>query len=287
MHEHARPGNVSFRVRREGGGDDPEEEDLEDLEDLDRMLDLARRAARLGGDVVRRGVAGPAELKGVGDYVTEIDRASERAIGAALAAETPDVPVLGEEEGGSVGDRYWVVDPLDGTTNFLHRFPVVGVSVALVVEGVPVVGVVHAPLLGGTWLGARGLGAWIERGEERSKLHVSDRPTGGAVVATGYPFRDKGKLPHYTPVMLAALERFEDLRRAGAASLDLAWVAEGVFDGFFELGLSAWDVAAGGLLIQEAGGRVSDWAGGERWLTGDILAGSPHVHSALTEITRS
>jgi myo-inositol-1(or 4)-monophosphatase len=105
-----------------------------------------------------------------------------------------------------------------------------------------------------------------------------------AIVGTGFPFRRKDLLPRYLRAMTAALERFEDLRRPGAAALDLAWVAAGVFDGFFELGLSSWDVAAGGLLIQEAGGVVTDWSGGEGWLGGDILAGSPDVRAALLDL---
>ncbi len=262
------------------------------------MLDLARSAALEGGRIIlQAGTAGAsakgagasakragASAKGSGDYVTEVDLGSERAITSFLAAETPHVPVLGEEEGGSRGDRYWVVDPLDGTTNFLHGFPVVGVSVALVSEHAPVAGAVHAPFLGQTWLGARGLGAWVERSGARRTLAVSERSSAQAIVATGFPFRRKERLARYLEVMAAALERFEDLRRPGAAALDLAWVAEGVFDGFFELGLAPWDVAAGGLLVEEAGGVVTDWSGGEGWLGGDILAGSPVVHGALREL---
>lgn len=246
------------------------------------LMDLAERAARLGGRVIveAAGPGGTVQAKGAGDYVTEVDRASERAIGALLAAETPDVPMVGEEEGGSRGERYWVVDPLDGTTNFVHGFPVVGVSVALVEGGRPVAGAVDAPFLGSTWSAARGHGAW----REGRRLAVASRDPGDAIVATGYPFRHKERIPRYLGAMAAALERFEDLRRPGAAALDLAWVAEGVFDGFFELGLSSWDVAAGALLIEEAGGVVSDWDGGDRWLGGDILAGSPAVHAELERI---
>ena len=249
-------------------------------------MDLARRAALAGGDVVRAGVveAGAVETKGAGDYVTAVDRASERAIADLLAAATPDIPMLGEERGGAASERYWVVDPLDGTTNFVHRFPVVGVSVALIEAGQPVAGCVHAPFLGLTWTGGRGLGA---RADDGSALHISTRPPQTAVVGTGFPFRRKHLIPRHLAVLEAALERFEDLRRPGAAALDLAWVAAGVFDGFFELGLSAWDVAAGGLLIQEAGGLVTDWEGGGEWLGGDILAGPPAVHEILLDIARA
>jgi myo-inositol-1(or 4)-monophosphatase len=175
------------------------------------------------------------------------------------------------------------VDPLDGTTNFVHGFWAVGVSVALVEDGVPVAGAIHAPFLGSTWIGGRGLGAWRDGGP---RLSVSAEPPPRAVVATGFPFKRKQALPRYLEAMRRCLERFEDLRRPGAACLDLAWVAEGVFEGFFELGLSAWDVAAGGLLVQEAGGVVSDWDGGGGWLAGDILAGSAPVHAGLLEAVR-
>ncbi len=227
--------------------------------------------------------AGPAEQKGAGDYVTQVDRASERAITEVLASTS--IPVLGEEDGGSAGERYWVVDPLDGTTNYLHRFPIVGVSVALVEGGRPVVGVVHAPFLGETYVAERGKGAVIERpGSGPTRLRVSELPPERAVVGTGFPFRHKEVLARYFGVFQRALERFEDLRRPGAASLDLAWVSAGVFDGFFELGLSAWDVAAGALLIEEAGGVVTDWEGGREYLSGNILAGSPAVHAELLAI---
>lgn len=223
-----------------------------------------------------------AETKGAGDYVTEVDRAAERAIGALLRSRT-GIGVRGEEHGGETDERYWLVDPVDGTTNLLHGFPVVGVSVALIEGGRPTVGAVHAPLLGATWTALRGAGA--ER--DGRLLTISRRVPGEAVVATGFPFRHKERLDEYLAMFRGALEGFEDLRRPGAASLDLAWVAEGTFEGFFELGLSSWDVAAGALLIEEAGGVVTDWEGGDGYLRGDILAGSPQVHAALLELARA
>lgn len=248
--------------------------------DRTQLRDVARAAALEGGRVIRdaRG-AGDVAAKGAGDYVTEVDTAAEDAIGALLRRES-GLEVRGEEHGGETADRYWLVDPLDGTTNFVHRFPVVGVSVALIEDDRPVVGVVHAPFLGPTWTAIRDEGA--ERDGE--SLGVSARVPGEAVVATGFPFRHKDRLEEYLAVFHPALERFEDLRRPGAACLDLAWVAEGVFDGFFELGLSAWDVAAGALLIEEAGGIVTDWTGGDGYLAGDILAGPPQVHRALQQL---
>jgi myo-inositol-1(or 4)-monophosphatase len=253
------------------------------------MRDLAVRAARIGGEIVRGGLGRRASRdKGLpGDYVTEVDEASERAIAAFLASETPDVPVQGEESGASVGDlgdRYWIVDPLDGTTNFMHGFPAVGVAVALIEDARPVAACVEAPFLERTYAAAHGEGAWIETDGRRHALHVSERPPERAVVGTGFPFRRKELLPRYVGVVGLALQRFEDLRRPGAASLDLAWVAAGVFDGFFELALAPWDVAAGGLLVREAGGIVTDWSGGDDWLSGDILAGPPAIHAELLRL---
>ena len=217
--------------------------------------------------------------------MTEVDLASERAIAATLTAATPEIPVQGEELSGSTdAGLRWVVDPLDGTTNFVHGFPAVGVSVALVADEV-LAGAIAAPFLGDLWHAARGQGAtWERPGGMSASCHVSSRAPEQAVVATGFPFRRKERLPRYLEAMRRALETFEDLRRAGAASLDLAWTACGVFDGFFELGLAPWDVAAGGLLVEEAGGLVTDWRGGPEFLSGDILAASPAVHDRLVEL---
>ena len=258
------------------------------------MVAAAAEAAAAGSAVILRAAAErgshqvATEAKGAsGDYVTEVDRASERAVVEVLR-EATGLPTLGEEGGGREAERYWVIDPLDGTTNFVHGFPVVGVSVALVEQGRPVAGVVQAPFLGETYAGGRGEGAEIRRGGgAAAPLRVSERDPDRAVVGTGTPFRHKDLLARYLAVFGAALERFEDLRRPGAASLDLAWTAAGVFDGFFELGLSAWDVAAGGLLIEEAGGRVTDWTGGPDYLSGDILAGPPEVHVELLRLARA
>jgi myo-inositol-1(or 4)-monophosphatase len=157
--------------------------------------------------------------------LTEVDRISERAIREILTAGTPDIPVVGEEEGGPEGERHWLVDPLDGTTNFLHRFPVVGVSVALVEAVRPVVGVVHAPFVSQTFLALQGEGAFVRRGNAGPEpVAVSDRPPDRAVVGTGFPFRRKDLLPRYVAVFERCLDRFEDLRRPGAAALDLSWV---------------------------------------------------------------
>jgi myo-inositol-1(or 4)-monophosphatase len=256
--------------------------------DLEAMRSVARSAALVGAEAVRDGVRPEVgAAKGLpGDWVTEVDLASERAIAGFLAAETPSVPFVGEElSGGALASGLrWVVDPLDGTTNYVHDFWAVGVSVALVDGDRPVAGAIAAPFLQEVWHAAAGAGAVWERASGAVECRVSSRPAASAVVATGFPFRRKERLPRYLATMTAALEAFEDLRRPGAACLDLAWTACGVFDGFFELGLAAWDVAAGGLLVQEAGGVVSDWSGDDGWLGGDILAGTPAVHEVLRSV---
>jgi myo-inositol-1(or 4)-monophosphatase len=258
---------------------------------LSREVSVAVRAAARGAEVVReaglRGDVGVRHKALPGDYVTEVDLAAEQAIVTLLDAEGGGVGVHGEERGGVDVADAWVVDPLDGTTNFAHGFWAVGVSVALVRDGRPVAGAVCAPFLGQRWMAGRGEGAWVERdGHERAEVHVSRRDPARAVVGTGFPFRRRDLLPRYLQAFEQALSRFEDLRRPGAAALDLAWVAAGVFDGFFELALSPWDVAAGGLLIEEAGGVVTDWEGGDGWLGGDILAGNREVHAALRTLAR-
>ncbi len=254
------------------------------------MRAVARRAALVGGEAVRAGVA---PLQGTpkglpGDWVTEADLASEAAIAGFLAAETPGIRFRGEESGGLEEGLRWLVDSLDGTTNFVHGFWAVGVSVALVEDDRPLAGAIHAPFIGETWHAAEGAGAVWERSDTPPVAsRVSDRPAERAVVATGFPFRRKDLLPRYLAAMSEALETFEDLRRPGAACLDLAWTACGVFDGFFELSLASWDVAAGGLLVRESGGLVTDWAGSGDFLAGDIVAGPPQVHAPLSRIAAS
>ena len=254
--------------------------------DLPSLLRAAERGADAGGAIVAEGFGstGNAREKAPGDWVSDVDTSSESAVREVLERESSSLPFFGEEGGGTRGDVGWFVDPLDGTANFLHGFPAVGVSVALVQQGVPVVGVVHAPLLGVTYTASKGGGAFANG----DPLTVSERDAERAICATGFPFRAKAdRLDEYLPVFEAALRRFEDLRRAGSASLDLAWTAAGVFDGYFEQALGPWDVAAGALLVREAGGMVTDWSGDDRaWLTsGDIVAGPPAVHAAMLELT--
>jgi myo-inositol-1(or 4)-monophosphatase len=221
-------------------------------------------------------------VKAEGDYVTESDRQSEAVIVERLSRLAPGIPILAEEAGGASSGTRWTVDPLDGTTNFTRGFPVVGVAVGLLEAGKPVLGVVIAPFLGLEFAAATGRGARLN-GDLLPRLGRGDPAR--AVVATGFPFRSKRRWPRHQAVFESAFQRFEDVRRAGAASLDMAWTAAGTFDGFFELGLGTWDVTAGAALVLEAGGRVSDWSGGEDWIeSGDIIAGVPAVHEALLEL---
>jgi myo-inositol-1(or 4)-monophosphatase len=253
--------------------------------DLDALLGAALRAAEAGAAVVLAAFGGARNVreKGPGDWVSDADTSSERVIRESLAAAAPDVAFFGEESGGERAEVGWFVDPLDGTANFVHGFPLVGVSVALVAAGEPVVGVVHAPMLGDVYSARRGGGAF-RNGEP---IRVATRAPESAICATGFPFRAKrDRLPEYFPVFERALLTFEDLRRAGAASMDLAWTAAGVFDGYFEQNLGTWDVAAGAVIVREAGGVVTDWQGDARaWLTsGDIVAAGPEVHARLLEV---
>ena len=267
------------------------------------VLAAALAAAREGGDVLvrhwRRLPPGSIEEKKKNDFVTIADRESEERIVSAIRAEFPADAFLGEEggaqagaaqEAGSAGPRTWIIDPLDGTANFIAGFPFWCVSIAAREAGRIVAGVIWDPLRDELYWAERGGGAW----RNGSKLAVS-APAGidGAFMATGFPFRSRGLIDPYLALFRAVFVRARGIRRAGSAALDLALVAAGVYDGFFELHLAPWDVAAGAILIEEAGGSVADFDGGSRfWETGNILAGSAGIvrdlvglaaASALTE----
>ncbi len=253
------------------------------------MLEVAVEAARAGAAVLR--AAGlslrTGTAKGPGDWVTEFDRASEDAILEVLARLAPGVPVLAEEAGGRWQPTMWAVDPLDGTTNFTRGLPVVGVSVGLLRDGVPELGCVIAPWLGLEIAGGRREGARLNGDELPPLAGVGERPIAAAIVATGAPFRHKERLPRYAPVALGAQQRFEDLRRLGAAAVDLSWCGTGQLDGYFELGLGTWDLAAGAAVLLAVGGRVTDWQGGDGWVrSGNVLAGRPAVVESLLELAR-
>ncbi len=250
----------------------------------EELVDTAIAAARGGGEILRR-YFGSADLdvrtKSENDFVTRADGESERWIVDFLRARFPDHAVLGEEGGlqGGTGEWQWILDPLDGTTNFLQGLPIFCVSIACRRGGETVAGVVFEPLSGALYSAARGSGAY--RGGER--LRASRRQgLNGAFLATGYPFRAKAALDVYLSVFREVFLQARAVRRCGAAALDLAYVAAGVFDGFFEFRLSPWDIAAGALLIEEAGGALCDLDGGDAYLrTGNLLAGAPGVLGEL------
>ncbi|HEY5013982.1 MAG TPA: inositol monophosphatase family protein [Acidimicrobiia bacterium] len=252
--------------------------------DLDRLLAVALDAAHIGGAIVTEEFGAPREVreKAPGDWVSAADLRSEEAVRNALLTAMPDIPVFGEEGGGERAALGWLVDPLDGTANFLRGLEAVGVSIGLVSDDVPIVGVVDAPLLGRTYSARLGGGAFLDD----APIRVSERAPAQAICATGFPFRRKHLIDGYLAVFAAAMHSLEDLRRIGGASLDLSWTAGGVFDGYFELALGPWDVAAGGLIVREAGGVVTDWVGDDtQWLaSGNIVAASPVVHEFLLEL---
>lgn len=251
------------------------------------LLACAATAAELGGGVVRRYfrrlVEAQADEKAAHDWVTAADRESEEAIFRFLSRCTPSIGFLGEERGASgEGEDRWVVDPLDGTLNFVRGFPHFAVSVALVRGGQVEVGAVYDPVRDELFTAQRGGGAW----RNGTAIRVSERVgLAGAFVTTGFPYRI---LPHLDAYLSAFREVFSvaaGLRRPGAAALDLAHVAAGIFDAFFEFGLAPWDIAAGALLVREAGGVVSNLDGLEDVLThGSILAAAPGVHLDLLNI---
>jgi myo-inositol-1(or 4)-monophosphatase len=248
-------------------------------------LNIAVRAARKAGETIMRGLNRLHELtiteKQPNDFVSEIDRQAEEDIISTIARSYPDHAFLAEERGRQgEADYVWIIDPLDGTTNFLHGFPVFAVSIALAHRGVLQHGVVYDPARQELFTASRGGGAQLDG----RRIRVSRR-TGlpGALVGTGFPYsRNLEYLEAYLEMFRAVSMKSAGIRRPGAAALDLAYVAAGRYDGFFEVGLSPWDMAAGALLIREAGGLVGTFAGEENYLErGDIVAGPPKVFSEL------
>ena len=220
------------------------------------MIELARAAALLAGEIIRSSEAPTVKHKGRVDLVTEVDLACERAIRDLLERESPDIPILGEEGGGpESATTRWIVDPLDGTTNFVHGFPFYCVSIALESNGVLEHAVVHDAPRNRTYHASRGKGAWLED----QRLQVSNcRHLEQALLGSGFSYDRRERADFYLAYLKAFLTRAQGFRRAGAAAMDLAMLASGQLDGFWEFGLNAWDMAAGVLLIEEAGGRVSD-----------------------------
>lgn len=252
------------------------------------LLDTAIEAAHLGGKVLLESLDRPsplaAEKKGAFDYVTEVDHRSEAAIVRLIRERFPDHGFLAEESGArqAEAEYRWIIDPLDGTTNYIHRFPFVAVSVAVEHRGEIVVGVVYDPLRQETFSAEAGRGAFLNQ-EPIAVSRTVD--FGRSLIGTGFPFRAKQLIEPYLESFHQVFLQASDVRRAGSAAIDLASVAAGRLDGFWELNLSYWDIAAGILLIREAGGQVSDLSGGPLDVgKGDIVASNGLIHRRLVDI---
>ncbi|HEY8119396.1 MAG TPA: inositol monophosphatase family protein [Methylophilaceae bacterium] len=251
------------------------------------MLTNAVKAARRAGSIITRASQDVGALqirsKTYNDFVSEVDHAAERAIIETLQDAYPDHGFLGEESGDTNQDaeNIWIIDPLDGTTNFLHNFPQYCVSIALMQRGQLTQAVVYDPNRNDLFTASKGRGAFLNdkriRVTNRSKLQDS-------VIGTGFPFRDFSHLDTYMAMLKDMIKKTSAVRRPGAAALDLAYVAAGWYDGFWEIGLSKWDIAAGALLVQEAGGIVGDFEGNESWIdTGNIVAANPKVFAQILQ----
>ncbi|MBM4128679.1 MAG: inositol monophosphatase [Nitrospira sp.] len=249
------------------------------------FLDTAVRAARLAGETVldqlgkisKRDI----DLKQASDFVTSVDRQSEKLIITSIKERFPDHHILAEESiKESAGEAYrWIIDPLDGTTNFIHGYPVFSVSIALERREEIILGVTFDPLRNEIFSCEKGEGAFLNG----NKIKVSEiSNVKNSLITTGFPFRNKVLIDSYLRLFKNLFLRVSDMRRAGSAALDLAYLACGRCDGFFEIGLSPWDIAAGSLLIEEAGGVISDFSGGSGYLwTGNIVAGNQIVHNEI------
>jgi myo-inositol-1(or 4)-monophosphatase len=248
------------------------------------MLVIAVKAARRAGAIINRASADlnrlAVEKKGYRDYVSEVDRAAEQAIIDILLKAYPDHAIVAEESGNQGSSEYqWVIDPLDGTTNFLHGFPQYAVSVALMHKGVLSQAVVYDPTRNDLFTATRGRGAFLNEQRIRvsSCIRLSD-----ALIGTGFPFRNSAHLDMYLAMFKDMVCKAGELRRPGSAALDLAYTAAGRLDGFWEIGLQRWDIAAGALLVKEAGGMVSDFEGNDHYLdNGNVVVGNPKILAQL------
>jgi myo-inositol-1(or 4)-monophosphatase len=254
------------------------------------ILNIAVRAARRAGSVINRAsLDGSLEVraKQARDYVTQVDRAAEESIIDVVRKAYPDHAFLAEESGPTGADQAefrWIIDPLDGTTNFIHGFPQYCVSIAVEQRGALAHAVVYDPVRNELFTASKGRGAFLN--DRRIRVSKCARLQ-DALVGTGFPFKELTRLDLYVRQLRALMERASGVRRAGAAALDLAYVACGRLDAFWELGLSPWDMAAGSLLIQEAGGLVGDLKGEAGFLeSGDICAAAPKLFPALLEAMR-
>ena len=251
------------------------------------MLNIAVKAARRAGSIINRATRNldivAVKEKAANDYVSDVDREAEHAIIRTLLEAYPDHSILAEESGAAGKSEYqWIVDPLDGTTNFLHGFPQYAVSIALSHRGIVTQAVIYDPARNDLFTATRGRGAYLND----QRIRVSKRiQLKSSLIGTGFPFRQFEHIDAYFAMLRDMMKSTAGVRRAGAAALDLAYVAAGRLDGFWELGLSSWDMAAGALLITEAGGLVGDLEGNDEYMTsGNIVAGTPKVFVELLRL---
>jgi len=251
------------------------------------MLNIAVRAARRAGSIINRAAldGGGYEVrsKRLNDFVTRVDHAAEEAIIETVRKAYPDHAVLAEESGASTGsaEYQWIIDPLDGTTNFIHGFPQYCVSIGIRHRDALAHGVIYDPVKNELFTASKGRGAFLN--DRRIRVSKCIRLS-EALVGTGFPFKEVTRIELYTNQLKQIMQKSAGVRRAGAAALDLAYVACGRLDAFWELGLSAWDMAAGALMIQEAGGLVGDLRGEGGYLElGEIAAATPKVFPSLLE----
>jgi myo-inositol-1(or 4)-monophosphatase len=256
---------------------------------MNPTTNIAVRAARKAGSVILRHHGRIDRLtvaeKSANDFVSEVDRAAEQAIIEIIRKAYPDHAILAEESGLRAGSDYrWLIDPLDGTTNFLHGFPQFSVSIALEHRGRGVSAVVYDPLREELFVADQGGGAYLND----HRIRVSgQKGLPGALIGTGIPFRDQSHIDAYLAMLRAMVRDTAGIRRPGSAALDFAYVASGRLDGFWELGLSPWDFAAGALLVREAGGTVTDLSGGDHHMeTGNVIAGGMKVHADMLQTLR-
>lgn len=251
------------------------------------MLTTAVKAARRAGNIINRASLDidmlTVKKKSQNDYVSEVDGAAENAIIEILLEAYPNHEILAEESGARGASEFqWIIDPLDGTTNFLHGFQQYSVSIALLHKGVISQAVIYDPVRNDLFTATKGRGAYLND----RRLRVSkQKQLGDALIGTGFPFRDFTHIDAYLGMFRDLIQKTAGLRRPGSAALDLAYTAAGRFDGFFEIGLHSWDIAAGCLLVQEAGGLVGDFEGNETYLeSGNIVAGNPKVFGQLLQV---
>jgi myo-inositol-1(or 4)-monophosphatase len=257
---------------------------------MQALLNTAIEAARRAGDLAMRYVKRLDELKvrskSRNDFVTQVDLEAEQAIIEIIQARYPQHAIQGEETGIQEGDEtVWIIDPLDGTTNYLHGFPMFAVSIGVQVKGRMTVGVVYDPNRQELFTAIRGVGAQLDGRRLRVK---NQQKLEGALIGTGFPYRMNEKwMDTYLNQFRAVMQVAADCRRPGSAALDLCYLAAGRLDGFWEFGLQPWDIAAGSLILREAGGLISSMTDdGDYMETGNIIAGSPKVHAELEKLLR-